>query len=340
MVLPTNDFTDGNVLTAAQLNNNFQSVNWMGIVITDDNNLTSFIAHSATNYSIIVAATGMWNNSTGAWVMEVGANDGFLLKCKTDPTYAFSINYPGGSTSTFVTIDAGVNWGAATDSPLDASTDDISFPTTDLIVVAGDDAGGDYIWWSADQGTNWTAALTTLDAKAHAMDMFDKTDGYAITNANKIFKASNDAKNWTDTGDTVVVSADGGIHCLTADLLLIGNTTSGLVISTYVNSTNTVTALQTFDGYDQFMGFAEDSNGVVYLAAYRSANSPGIIVIRSRDSFVTFEIILIPHIANAATITALGSDKRGCIDVDANDDLYIVIPETYTVVKIPAFTEP
>jgi len=337
MVLPTNDFTNGNVLTAKQLNDNFQSVNWTSIVPTQAKESETIMAHSPTEYSI----NGIYGTTdSGATWTNPSGGGGFFVKCKANHDYGFTVAY-GASANTYGTTTGYNGWGAKTASPLDARTDDVSYPVTALLVVGGDDVGSDYIWWSTDQGANWTAANTTLDARAYAIDMFDGTTGYAVTSAGKIFKGTAAADTWTDTTDTISADQSMAMYCLTADLVFIASSTStNLTLSSYVNSTKTVTTLQAFNGGDGCLGFAKDSNGVLYLGMYATTNTSGIRIVRSRDNFVTFEIINIPFINQAANITDAPRLKRGGIDVDSDGNLYVVLPEERTILKIPAMTEP
>ena len=114
---------------------------------------------------------------------------------------------------TACTINSGTAWTTKAACTFGTQIYDVSFPTTSLIVVGGNDAAGnDHIVFSTDGGTNWTNATTSPAGAVAALDMYDGTNGMAIRANADVWKTVDGAVNWTNTG-TAISGASNIMAC-------------------------------------------------------------------------------------------------------------------------------
>jgi hypothetical protein len=287
MTMPI-DFTAGTALPAASLDSNFAYVNpvW-DIENVGGVSMLGLIAHSSTVYSITNGATiYLWNGTTLTSKNTDLETDNMLVLCADDATKAFAIEATA-SGETAYTADSGTTWTTKTSTAMGTEVRDVSFPTANLIVVAGDDAAGtDHIIYSTDQGASWTDATTSPSTDVACMAMFSSTVGYAVDTGGNIWKTTDGADVWADTGDnSSATSKVSSIYCLDADTCIIvcGNG----AIEKYVNSTNTITTVY-FDNINTY------NSGIVYTNVYlytimRNSDANGGILLFSDDDGDTWK---------------------------------------------------
>ena len=349
MVLPTNDFTDGDILTAAQLNNNFQSVVFNRVVNIQSTAgaIYGLLPYDIDNLSGLGNGAGIkYSSDEGvSWAVKDATLNIHMYGalCKDDKTKAFCVeNLTNWATS--YTTDKGVTWTAKTVVPIDTVIYDISFPTAAVLVVAGVDAGGDYIIYSVDQGTNWVAPATNADADVWCMDMWSGTIGYAITSGSKIFKSGPTVDDWTDTTD----SASGGSEynamvCISETEFIYCNYTGGVMyIRKYDNTAHTNTELLRMKAYPRCLGIKRDSNGIIYAAFKISSNDATELthmkLLRSTDDGDTWAELMIPF--QDQNFVWVDSIKTN-LQIDNDDNVYISIPQSdYKCLVFSAMTEP
>jgi photosystem II stability/assembly factor-like uncharacterized protein len=294
MTIP-NTFLNGTTADADEVNANLAYVNnvWDVESITRADAQTGIIAHSTTNYSVVEHNNGeirLWNGTT--LVLKNTSFGAFALirLCKADPTHGFAVEGEiTGSAKTAFTDDSGATWGDGTAVGHSTGVYDASFPTAALIVVAGDDAGADFIQYSTDDAATWNDATTSPSALVYCVDMFSATVGYCVDSAGNIWKTTDGADTWVDTTDGIGVAAVGSsmsILCLDADTCIIAGVVGSLYH--YDNSTNTVT-LKNYNGLLDKTGGIVNTNGYVYVNYFDASNGNGQLF-KSSDSGVTWDV--------------------------------------------------
>ena len=164
MTIP-NTFVNGTTADADEVNANLTYVNpvW-DITHIAAATFTSVIVHSSSAYSFMTfdGNIGLWNGTTYTNKNTTGTTYAYMTKCKTNAAYGVSVEN-GGNKVAF-TSTSGTNWISETVSPMGTANYDISMPTTSLVVIGGNDAGGtDHIIYSTDLseggGGTWNNAI-------------------------------------------------------------------------------------------------------------------------------------------------------------------------------------
>ena len=322
MTLP-NTFTAGTDALASQVNSNFVYNN----TVWEIENLGAFtfngvVVHSATNYSVVRASSGeiyLWDGSTLTLKNSTPNASSLMAGCKADATHGVCVETAGVEVT--FTDDSGATWTSKTSVGFSAAVYDVSFPTATLIVVGGSDGGGDYIQFSTDDGGTWTDATTSPSTVVDGLDMFDGNTGYAVDSSGNIWKTTNAAVDWTDTGDNVSTGTPGAscnVLCLTADIVII---TSQSYLDYYVNSTNTVTRKVTNGTLDLPQGIV-NTDGVIYALMSNSSNHMGGLL-TSADSGITWTYqIFDPSSNDTAYKHSIAAYDTGKIMYIQTGDLY------------------
>jgi hypothetical protein len=306
MTLP-NTFTAGTDALAAEVNEDFVYVNPVfDVEHISAVEFSGVIAHSATNYSLVQTAgnVGLWNGTTFTAKSANLGTISILRLCKANAAYGVGVE-GANSGKVIFTSSSGATWATETATGFLTKVYDASMPTTSLVVVGGDDAGGvDHVVFSTDLseggGGSWTDATTSPGAGVYCIDMFDGTTGYTVDSAGNIWKTTDSAVTWVDTNDNVTgIVFQSSILCLDADTCII--VCDDGRIYHYVNSTNTVTLKHYNADYDLNNGII-NTNGILYIMM-RNTTTASVILLTSNDSGVTWTSQSIGYELSTATTT-------------------------------------
>jgi len=287
MTIP-NTYVNGTVIDADEHNENINYVNpvW-DIEFVNASTFSGIIAHSTTNYSLTNAGGGtiyLWDGSTFTSKNSTPNQAGILRLCKDDDAKGFFVELVATGETSYGTGD-GTSWAVTANVGHSITVNDMSFPTANLIVIGGDDGGGDFIQTSVDQGANWVDATTSPAAAVEILDMFDGTTGYCIDASDNIWKTTDSGDTWVDTTDNISNShASGTMFCLTADIVLI---CSEGYVHHYTNSTNTLTT-KFYDPGQPYPSNFVNTNGYIYLLIRTSSGGDPQKLLISSDSGVTW----------------------------------------------------
>lgn len=294
--------TSGTLARASQVMTNLRNTGWIDL----GNNSTGVaainltIAHSATTFSGINGTAIYQSTDSGrTWTSKNTDLDAvsLIVACKADKTDGFAIETGAAAQECAYTSDSGATWTTKTSAAFAADIYDVSFSTTGLIVLAGDDdVGAKHIVFSTDNGANWTDATTSPSAKCYCVDMYDANTGYAVDSSNNIWKTTNGGVDWTDTThNTTSILKTSKIWCLSATTALI-TTTHGVWL--YNNGAGTVTLLQYVGGSvspsgggSAHCGLVVTSSGNYYLGTDGGTNNNGIQFYRSFNSGTSWSVL-------------------------------------------------
>jgi len=287
----SDDWEDGDVLNAADLLDTFDAIRYhdfVGVAALTANSVTSVVAHSSTNYTVLMDNGTILNstNSGASWTSKSTVLDtnSLMIGGRTDKTILFGIEL-GTTNETVFSTNSGATVSAATSAAFGTNMTDASMPAEGLIVVVGDDSGGsDHVVFSTDQFSTVTNATTQPSAPVVAVGMFDTSTGYLVDTSGNIWKTTNGAVDWTDTTDNVTTTSPNDqtkVYAISATLVIIAN---GGLIDIYNNSTNTVTVRAHAVGADSCQGIIETANGNIYVAMDSSGNANETTLLRTTDN--------------------------------------------------------
>ena len=265
--------------------------------------IVTIIPHGSTTVmSGVTAAGDIYASSDGGktWTSKNTTPDaaGFLVTGRTDKTLGFFIERTpaGGNFQTAYTDDSGTTWTSKTDANFSGNeVIDVSMPSSALIVLAGAD-GTNNIVYSTDQGGTWNDPTTPVTSTVRAMNMFSDTVGYAVDTSGNIWKTTDGADVWADTGDNVSNYAGNSertkMYCATADLVIFFNDGK---ISLYTNSTNNFTHKVDLKSSEmrETGGIIETSSGAIYVLAITNDTTIGAVLAKSTDEGDTWTQTLI-----------------------------------------------
>lgn len=215
-------WADGDVLYSADLKEGFAQNYYCKLLTVlpyDDGaaQIQGIVAHNSTTYSAIDNKGSVYQTSDSGVTWTIKNTDlgyaSFIMKCKNDFTKAVVIEGVVTPNQKVVyTSNSGATWTTCTGTgTFVAALYDVSFPTVNLIVLAGDDdVGAKHITYSTDQGANFVDAATSPSSRVYSVDMFSSGTGYAIDSAKNIWKTTNNAIDWVDTGHNVIQTLDAG----------------------------------------------------------------------------------------------------------------------------------
>jgi photosystem II stability/assembly factor-like uncharacterized protein len=297
------DWADGDVLSAADLGDTFHNIRFLDLVYVGSTNpTTGVIAHDSTHWSAIDSNGTIYVTTDGgsSWAVTGGTaaldTDSFIRVCAANKAKAIAIEATGDfETAMTSTGTSTVTWNAATAATFGTQIYDVSYTTDGLIVVGGDDSlGTDHIIYSTDDGATWNNATTSPSAAVYAVNMFDATTGYAVDSAGNIWKTTNGADIWVDTGDNIVgtVGTAASVLCLSATTCIISCESQ---IMLYNNSTNTVTVvLQAFSAINT-TGIVKTNSGEIYITRIHIGGEIGVEIYKSSDSGASWQYKSILH---------------------------------------------
>jgi len=303
-------WVDGDVLNADDLSDSILANRWVDILRPIGTIERTFAFHSATNWSISDSDSKIRATAdTGATTADkaTGVGVGIMKSCAADTTNAYFI----GTTSN-ITTDSGVTWAVTATAPtFGTSISDVSFPTTSLIVVSGDDGGGGkHIVFSTDSGATWTDATTPPSSAIVAVGMYDGTTGYAYNATGDFWKTTDGAVTWTDTTHSISDTIAAPAHLLAISATKVISTDNHLVV--YDNSAGTVKSYGYYTIVSNLGGVILTSGEAVVCISTGS----NLLFYRTTDG-LSFKQLNVP--LNA---TDPGNGKYGIYEYSANKLIY------------------
>lgn len=290
------EWIDGDVLNSDDLLDSMSEMNWLPIANQGRPN-SGVVAFTRTTWSGVDTAGDIYTstNSGSTWTSKNTTPNapGYIRLAKNDRTDAFFCENSATS-ETAITTDSGATWTSKTSATFGTAVYDMSFPTSSLIVIAGDDGGGgNHIVYSNDSGATWNDPTTPPGAAIYAVDFFDASTGYAVDSSGNIYKTTDGGDNWTDTTDNLSgASAGDSILVLTANTFIAVSNSTNYSVATYDNSTNTVTDKVDFGAeQDIVLGIGQIDNGDVVVGLTDSATNAVVTLLKSSDSGVTWSLI-------------------------------------------------
>lgn len=343
----TTEWTDGDILYSEDLEKEFGGIIWNKLISTtnaDGTESMGFQAHTTAKCTMMDAGADIWYSDDAGitWTeknTDLDPTEVIHKNCKADREYAVFIEMSGDN-EVVHTADAGVTCTTKTSCTFGTSIAALSYPTTGLIVVGGNDAAGtDHIVYSTDSGANWTNANTTVDAACVGLDMFSLNIGFAVTSAGKIFKSGATYDDWTDTTHTVTPLSPCSVAAIsTTECIIAGISAAFLYIFKYDGSGNAVQKLLLNrvgeSAYQYVMAPVIDSNGVIYTGCVYSGANAQFTLIRSTDDGETWEFIMVPCTDDWDTATG---NIISALSLDEDDNLYVFSSQHNIAMKFPRY---
>ena len=215
-------FNNGELADADEVNEAFNGAGWNKYRITKDasdvivGGLT-IVGHSDDTYSFGASTDGIFVTTDDGSTFtskntDITASTQMGTNCKADRTRAiiFQPKAIPDTNKVAYTTDSGTTWTTGTVIGIDQDITDISYPTSSVAIIVGNDAGADYVWRSTDGGSTWTAASTQPTSNLTAIDMFDGSNGVAVDSSLNIWKTTDGGDTWIDTTYNV---AFGNARC-------------------------------------------------------------------------------------------------------------------------------
>jgi len=308
----TDDWIDGDVLKADDLLDSIQA----------SRQTTRILNQRSVGFS--VHATGVWSalngtqiqnttDSAANWTNKYDISDTgiYMLACEADTTRAFAVADTGGGKTAY-TADSGTTWTGKTVTPMPGNIYDLSFTTTGLVVVAGNDgAGANHIVYSTDNGGTWTDPTVAPSSDCYCVHMFDASTGYAVDSSGNIWKTTDGGDNWSDTTDNSnTAQTYMSIRAVSATACLI--VTAGTV-EYYDNSSNTVTQVISSRANTNFGIFSRVTGSGYFVAFSHGAITSDIDIAFGPASATGWNAITMP----VKTTDTSDYMKKSC-DIDGN----------------------
>ncbi len=295
------DFTDGEVLPAADQNDTFDETKQNFINIYPVLNDVGFVVgHSSDTASYSDVSVGIFQTTdyTSVTISWTSRNTNILqingvmgVNCKADRTKAIALEKTTGDGA--FTSNSGGTWSDSSTNPPNVTIlYDISCPTTGLAVAFGDNSGaGENIWVSTDGGNNWAEVSDDGGVGAAGVgagDMFDGTTGFCMpVNTGDIFITSDSADTWADTTRNlpVTITTNDTMFAVSATVYLIAVIEDGIYKGTTSADPTRVSFIPS--GYSPTR-FVKTTNGEIYvLWLFRGADDTStkpLILCKSTDN--------------------------------------------------------
>lgn len=331
-------WADGDILYSDDLSDSFWANKWYTAVLSTSSDFsgTEFrgaIGHATSKISIILDDGDIWYTADSGenWVEKnttLSTTPFFIKNAKANKAYGIAVEN-GASADTSFTADSGVAWSDGGDlAATVTAVNDLSVPTTILAVVGVADSNGDTIQRSVDNGANWIDATTSPSAEVYAVDMFDGTTGFAIDSAGNIWKTTDSADTWADTGHQIAGGAvsNNTIFAISATVF-VHTSETGAIIGYYDGTGNAITIMRMPDGMTT--NFYKLTNGSIYMAA-QSGNS-ALSLFKSTNG-LNWKVSTLPFTAGA-----WGALKnKGVLSEEANDTLLLLTSISFAsnIIKI------
>ena len=262
-----NTFVPGNLIASAETNANndaielfvnttqvhdgingakIQDPSWNKMDLGADAISIGLVRHSdliwETSAALSTDGGGSW--TTGKGYGQISSEDVAITSGAT----MISTQKSGGSTA--FSTDSGTTVQASSTQPANITQGVcVSLANTTVGVMGGKAGAGVVIWLTSNSGDDWTQATTGPSGVGAfavvSIAMASATVGYAIDTNGNIWKTTDAGVNWTDTTDNTIGTSTHMIAVSTDEILFMDYQQAELI--KYVNSTNTVTVLLTFD---------------------------------------------------------------------------------------------
>jgi len=332
----TNTFTNGTVADADEVMQNLSDAGW-NVHMYDSTlgTLRGLIAHSALKYSIINTLGDIYQTTDGGDTVEAVKNTTlvtescFIRVCKEDKTLGFAVQSATSPNASAITSTSGDTWSDTTADPsFTTAIHDVSFSTDDLIVIAGNDGGGNkhivFGTVAAGQVTAWTDTTTNIGAAVYAVDMFDANTGYAVDSANNIWKTVDGGANWTNTTFNVsYTDVYATLHCISATTFIYAD--QG-VVEVYVDTVSVTSRIVLTGNAGRPAGIIELTNGnvVVGFNSVTAADPQTVLLMTNNDGIKWFSRTISVSAAatdttvSKCTLTEIGSNNIGVVTNNTN----------------------
>jgi hypothetical protein len=341
------DWTNGEVLYAADLNDTFEATTQWTELYGPIDDTTFFCMHedgkiSQCDNGSKIQQTTDYESSNISWTSRnttcVTVPKG--VSCTADRSKAVAVDNSGNAA---YTDDDGDTWSnATTDPPNHNNTKDISFPVAALAVVFGDPDGGGTdigIWRSTDGGDVWAQAtsMTNTGQQICCGDMYDASDGVCIAGAREINITANGGVAWTYNSDDLPwdVGVSATMLMVSSTHFVVAHDASPLSLVKYKASDGTYEiVLRTgLNSNYRPTNFVKTSNGYIYVAYHPDNNTfDKIFVYRSTDDGDTWSVREVQGIQGQLVAS---SDAKNGLATDGTTVLlcsYIDGEEGYIVV--------
>ena len=307
-----NTYSDGDVLSAAELNSDNTEIAAKLVTSANDVRLIMPTASGAGGYGFVKWTDTRWQHTNGStddsgttWdSVGYGASS---YAATSDGINGVAVNFNSGAST--ITADAGLTCTASTPSITHISTVTLIgiqlFDTSNGIAWGGASTGSG-VWYTSDGGDTWTQG-SSIVPQVVAATMASATICYAIDNNDDIWRSTNGGSTWTDTTDDWNLSAGGSrMFATDVDTIYFSQGDSGDTIK-YTYSTNTFKRiiLNVYGNlYDSCIGNWVKGSGTKWYAVYFSLiNSSGInghLVLYTIDTSNDFAYARVLPIANAS----------------------------------------
>jgi len=322
--------TNGPGIASSPMNENFSEVKYHEImispVIASAEYFDGVIAHSSTVFSGMVTDGHIWITSdagvtAGNYTEKLTTltSDSLLIGAKNTAAAGFAVEVGASTTNadTGYTGNSGTTWTDSTNVTMTTAILCADMPSSSLILVGGNDSSND-LKYSTDQAGSWTNPSTPPTGTIHAISMYDNTTGYCVDGSGNIWKTTDGADNWSDTGDNVIGSVDGNIGMYTVSATNVVFFTNSSVYL-YVNGSGISSGIRVNSG-SVFLGAKETANALYMLLGH----SDGFILLKSEDSGATW--IQHPIAWRLSDGTLTGSNYyhlKHCLDAYDNDNIVV-----------------
>lgn len=325
------EWVDGDALNADDLVDSMAQLKWIPMIGLESQTLISGIAgHSSTNLSGVTTSGGLvvstdagvnWAASAGTHALDTTS---FIRVCEADRTRAFAIESTGAETA--YSSDSGATYNAATTVTMSIAVYDVSFTTTGLIVVVGDDTTN-RIKYSNDNGATWNNATTAPSSAVYCVHMFDANNGFAVDASGNIWRTTDGAVNWTDTTDNIAAGtavATGmsirSISATQAIISTIGSNNGTCQLYNYSTNTSQIYARIVSAGLDNTCGVWGTANAV-YTGFIDATANNACYFLKSTDSGLTWSLI---EFHQGSTLTSAAFQKCKLTSLGTNEVLGLV----------------
>ena len=293
----TTPWSNGQSLPAVDFLDTLYSNKFLDIIHSGQtSSISGFCAHSETTWSFIGSdgETYQTSNSGTSWTNRSSSgltSTPVMVVCQADKTHAFAFDYTQVSDVIF-TDDSGATWTAKTQHTwgIGGNPHDVSFATTGLIVMAGDDAANaKHIHYSTNDGGTWLHP-TTSPGLCYAVSMFSATTGFALDSSSNIWKTVDGCDNWTNTGHNVLTTPVAKSTMLALSATTFMCSSSGVI--EYYDASGDSTIILKGQASTTSGGIIKNSSGHIYVLLGGIDATPAMLELyKTTDTGTTWTFI-------------------------------------------------